>query len=89
VGSAIPKLGAVRSAYFFALLHCDERKTLMMAITGAGLIVGASLAFWQFLPRKGREHPFVRNSGVGSMITIVLLSALTFGVAMLWAGLSG
>jgi hypothetical protein len=61
----------------------------MMAITGAVLIVGASLAFWQFLPRKGQERPFVRNSAVGSMITIVLLTALTFGVAMLWSGLSG
>jgi hypothetical protein len=61
----------------------------MMAITGAGLIVGASLAFWQLLPHNGREHPFVRNSGVGSMVTIALLTTLTFGVALLWSGLSG
>ncbi len=61
----------------------------MMAISGAGLIVGASLAFWQLLPRSGREHPFARNSGISSMIAIGLVTALSFGVALLWAGLSG
>jgi len=61
----------------------------MMAIVGVGLIVGTSLAFWQLLPNKGREHPFVRNSGIGSMVTIGLLTTLTFGVALLWSGLSG
>jgi hypothetical protein len=89
VGSGIPKLGAVCSAYFFDLLHRVERKTLMIAITGVGLIVGTTLVFWQLLPHNGREHPFVRNSGTGSMVTIALLSALTFGVALLWSGLSG
>jgi len=61
----------------------------MMAIIGGGLIVGTSLAFWKLLPHKGREHPFVRNSGIGSMVTIGLLTTLTFGVALLWSGLSG
>ena len=71
------------------LYHRVERKTLMMAIIGGGLIVGTSLAFWKLLPHKGREHPFVRNSGTGSMVTIGLLTTLTFGVALLWSGLSG
>jgi hypothetical protein len=61
----------------------------MMAIIGGALIVGTSLVFWQLLPSKGREHPFVRNTGTGSMVTIGLLTTLTFGVALLWSGLSG
>jgi hypothetical protein len=89
MGHGIPKLGAVRRGAFCDLPRGFERKTLMMAITGAGLIVGTSLAFWQLLPHNGREHPFVRNSGVGSMVTIALLTTLTFGVALLWSGLSG
>jgi hypothetical protein len=65
------------------------KEKLMMAVTGAGLIVGTTLVFWQLLPHNGREHPFVRNSGIGSMVTIGLLTTLTFGVALLWSGLSG
>ena len=60
----------------------------MMTIIGAVLIVGTSLTFWQLLPNNGRENPLVRNSGVGSMVTLGLLTTLTIGVAMLWAGLS-
>ena len=60
----------------------------MMSITGAGLIVGSGLVFWQLLPHNGRENPLVRNSVVGSMVTLGLLTTLTIGVAMLWAGLS-
>jgi hypothetical protein len=61
----------------------------MMAVTGAGLIVGTTLVFWRLLPHNGREHPFMRSSGISSMIAIALVTALTFGVAMLWSGLSG
>jgi hypothetical protein len=60
----------------------------MMVITGAGLIVSSSLVFWQLLPRDGRLHPFAR-SGISSMLALGLLTTLTLGVAMLWAGLSG
>jgi len=61
----------------------------MMVITGAGLIVSSSFVFWQLLPRDGRIHPFARNSGISSMLALGLLTTLTLGVAMLWAGLSG
>jgi len=61
----------------------------MMATIGGGLIVGSALAFWQLLPHNGRDHPLVRNSGIGSMVTIGLLTTLTLGVALLWSGLSG
>ena len=57
----------------------------MIAITGAGLIVASTLEFWQLLPNNGRENPLVRNSGVGSMVTLGLLTTLTIGVAMLLA----
>jgi hypothetical protein len=66
--------------------HRVERKTLMMAIIGGGLIVFTSLVFWHLLPHNGRE---LRNSGIGSMVTIGLMTTLTFGVALLWSGLSG
>ena len=61
----------------------------MMVITGAGLIVSSCLVFWQLLPRDGRLHPFARDSGISSMLALGLLTTLTLGVAMLWAGLSG
>jgi hypothetical protein len=34
-------------------------------------------------------RPLVQNSGVGSMITIVIMSGLTFGVVILCEGLFG
>ena len=46
-------------------------------------------AFWYLLPRKGRVHPLVRNSDVGSLITIVIMSAFTAGIALLAAGILG
>jgi hydrogenase/urease accessory protein HupE len=46
-------------------------------------------AFWYLLPRKGVVHPFVKNSDVGSMVTIGLMTSLTAGVGLLAAGLFG
>jgi hypothetical protein len=59
----------------------------MLTLGGAALIAVSSLIFWRLLPRNGHEHPLVNNSGVGSMITIVLLTTMTVGVAMLCEGL--
>jgi len=59
----------------------------MLTLGGAGLIAVSGLIFWRLLPRNGREHPLVNNSGVGSMITIALLTTMTVGIAMLCEGL--
>jgi len=74
---------------FSGRLNLNTWISEMMVITGAGLIVSSSLVFWQLLPRNGRVHPFVRNSGISSMLALGLLTTLTLGAAMLWAGLSG
>jgi hypothetical protein len=34
-------------------------------------------------------HPLVRNSDVGSMVTIAIMTMFTFGVAMLLEGIYG
>ena len=60
-----------------------------LSVIGAILIAATCAAFWRLLPRNGRTHPFVRNSDVGSMITIGLMTVLTVGVALLLDGLFG
>jgi hypothetical protein len=44
-------------------------------------------SFWYLLPRNGQEHRLVRNTHVGSSITIVILSGFTFGVVLLMGAL--
>jgi hypothetical protein len=61
----------------------------MLTIIGAALVAGPCAAFWYLLPRNGKEHPWVTNSGVGSMVTITILTVLTIGLAVLFEGLFG
>lgn len=58
-------------------------------ICGAALVVITCAGYWCLLPRNGQEHPLVKNTDVGSMVTIAMMTVLTFGVAMLFAGLFG
>jgi len=58
-------------------------------IWGAALVVFSGGTFWYFLPRNGREHPLVKNSGVGSMITLAIMTVLTVGVVLLLQGFLG
>jgi hypothetical protein len=58
-------------------------------IVGASLIVMASTFFWYLLPRNGQVNPLVKNSAVGSMVTIAIMGALTFGVCVMFSGLFG
>jgi hypothetical protein len=58
-------------------------------ISGVALIGVGGGSLWYLLPRKGRVHPLVRNSDVGSMITIVIMSVLIAGIAFLTAGIFG
>jgi hypothetical protein len=48
-----------------------------------------SVVFWYLLPRKGQVHPIVNSLDGGSMITIVMMTTLTFGVVILIAGFFG
>lgn len=59
----------------------------MYTIAGLILIVFSCGIFWYLLPRNGEVHSWVRNSDVGSMITIAIMTALTAGFALLFAGL--
>jgi len=61
----------------------------MLTIIGAALVAGTSAGFWYLLPTNGKEHPLVENAGVGSMVTIVILTLFIVGVAVLCEGLLG
>jgi hypothetical protein len=52
----------------------------MLTIIGATLVAGTSAGFWYLLPRNGKEHPLVENNGVGSMVTIAILTLFIVGV---------
>jgi hypothetical protein len=60
---------------------------MFSTIFGAALVVSASVFFWYLLPRNGQVNPLVKNSDVGSMVTIAILGILTIGVAILCEGL--
>jgi len=58
-------------------------------ICGAALVAVSIGGFWYLLPRNGLEHPLVRNSGVGSAMTLVIMIALTVGAVLVFEGLAG
>jgi hypothetical protein len=62
---------------------------MLSIICGAVLLVATSIFYWYLLPRNGRENPLVKNSDVGSMVTIAIMAAFTFGAALLLNGLFG
>lgn len=62
---------------------------MLSFISGAVLLAGSSFAFWRLLPLDGREHRLADNPNVSSMITITIMTAFTFGIAMVWNGLAG
>ncbi len=55
-------------------------------IGGAALVVLSVATYFYLLPRNRQEHPFVKDSNVGSMITIALMTGLRFGLLMMFAG---
>jgi hypothetical protein len=61
----------------------------MLTVIGAALVAGTGASFWYLLPRNGKEHPWVSNSGIGSMVTITILTMLTIGLAVFFEGLFG
>ena len=62
---------------------------MFLTISGAALVIISIAVFCFLLPGKGRVNPFVENSSVGSMVTIAIMSTLTFGLAMFFEGLFG
>jgi hypothetical protein len=62
---------------------------MLYIISGAVLLGGGGVSFWYFLPRNGRVHPFVQNSDIGSMVTIAMMTAVTFGLVMMVEGFFG
>jgi hypothetical protein len=62
---------------------------MLSIICGAALLVATCSFYWYLLPRNGQENPLVKNSDVGSMVTIVIMAVFTFGAALLLDGLFG
>ena len=62
---------------------------MFLTICGAALVAVSVGGFWYLLPRNGLEHPLVRNSNVGSAMTLVIMIALTVGVVLMFEGLAG
>ena len=62
---------------------------MFLTISGAALVVISIAIFFFLLPSKGRVNPLVENSSVGSMVTIAIMTSLTFGLAMFFEGLFG
>ena len=62
---------------------------MLLTISGAALVFISIAVFCFLLPGKGRVNPLVENSSVGSMVTIAIMSTLTFGLAMFFEGLFG
>ena len=62
---------------------------MFLSICGGALVVVTCAFYWHLLPRNGTVHPLVRNSDVGSMVTIAIMTMFTFGVAMLFEGIYG
>jgi len=62
---------------------------MLSVIVGAAAIAAAGVSFWWLLPREGKVHPMVRNTDVGSMVTLAIMSVLTFGAVALVSGLLG
>jgi hypothetical protein len=61
----------------------------MYTISGATLVVVCGGSFWYLLPRGGKTNPLVENTGVGSMVTIVIMTGFTVGLGLLAAGVFG
>ena len=62
---------------------------MLSTISGAAVIGVTAAGYWYLLPRNGEVHPLVRNSDVGSMVTIAIMALLTFGIALLGEGIFG
>jgi hypothetical protein len=63
-----------------------EAFDMLSIICGAALLVATSIFYWYLLPRNGQENPLVKNSDIGSMVTIAIMAAFTFGAALLLNG---
>jgi hypothetical protein len=59
---------------------------MISIICGAALVAGSCAGYWYLLPRNGQEHPLVKNSDVGSMVTITIMATLTIGLGLLLGG---
>jgi len=62
---------------------------MFIVIFGAALVAVTSASFWYFLPRNGQVHPLVEKFDGGSMITLAIMTILTIGVVMMFAGFLG
>ena len=94
-GAVSPKVGRFLTSSGIKSRSCGRRQSLVCGldggdhnmiyiISGVTLMAISSVSFWYLLPRNGEENPLVRNSNVGSSLTIAILSAFTFGLVLLF-----
>jgi len=62
---------------------------MFVIICGAALAAVACVIFWRLMPRNGQVHPLVEKFDGGSMITLVLMTAFSTGVILIFAGFLG
>ena len=60
---------------------------MLSIVAGAGVLGVTGIAYWRLLPRKGKVHPFLKTTDISSMVTIGIMTLLTFGTALLLSGL--
>ena len=56
-------------------------------LMGVALVVGASTAYWYLLPCNGQVNPLVKNSDMGSLITITIMTIVTVGIGLVIDGM--
>ena len=62
--------------------HADRHRRRHGRRHQRGILVSAAT-------QRKKEHPLVQNNGVGSMVTIVILTLFIVGVAVMCEGLLG
>ncbi len=61
----------------------------MLTIAGAVVLVATCIAYWRLLPRNGKVHPLLKTTDISSMVTIGIMTLVTFGTALVLDGLFG
>jgi hypothetical protein len=62
---------------------------MLEILLGAVMVIATSAFYWYLLPRNGQVNRLVRNTDVGSMVTITIMSIVIVGIAILCDGLFG
>jgi hypothetical protein len=62
---------------------------MLYVISGSFVLVATCAFYWYLLPSNGKVNPLVRNTDVGSMVTILLMTTFCIGVGLVCEGFFG